>query len=182
MQEQLDLSPKRLIQDGAIRWNATFHILERLIELKVAIMWEASGNYATAGVIIPVVNSIMRSLEVFKSDIDAMKMKREMLRSLKECYRYMESNEYYAVATLLDPWFKQKVFSSSAAAALAKQMFTAAHEALEDEEEDCTPKFQRLGSNSSASNQKKSSQLWKHCDKLMDEKERLKIPQNLHTQ
>ena len=70
---------------------------------------------------------------------DVMKIKREMLKSLKERYRHMESNEYYAIATLLDPRFKQKVFSSSSSAALAKQMLIAAHEALEETEEDTTP-------------------------------------------
>jgi len=44
---------------------------------------------------------------------DVMKIKREMLKSLKERYRHMESNEYYAISTQLDPRFKQKVFLSS---------------------------------------------------------------------
>jgi len=52
----------------------------------------------------------MRSLEVFDSNVGVMKMKREMLKSLRECYNYLESNEYYAIATLLDPHFKQKIF------------------------------------------------------------------------
>ena len=202
IQEQLGLSPKRLIQDEMTRWNTTFYMLERKTELKVAITatvvelevpielsisnWalaektvkilqvyeeatrEASGNYATAGVVIPIVNSIMRSLDVVDEDVGIMKMKREMLKSLKERYRHMESNEYYAIATLLDPRFKQKVFSSSSSAALAKQMLIAAHEALEETEEDTTPKRPRIESNSCATN-KKSSLLWKFCDDLMDE-------------
>ena len=169
-QEQLGLSPKRLIQDETTRWNTTFYMLERLIELKVVITaagvelevpielnnsnWtlaektvkilqiyeeatrEASGNYATAGVIILVVNSIMRSLEVSDSDHGVMKMKWEMLRLLKEHYKHMESNEYYAIATLLDPRFKQEVFLLSSSAALAKQMLMVAHKALEKEEEE----------------------------------------------
>lgn len=100
IQEQLGLSPKRLIQDEPMRWNTTFYMLQRLIELKVAITaagavfdvpvelsnpnWtlteknfqvyeeatrEASGIIATAGVIIPVVNSIMHSLEISDSDV-----------------------------------------------------------------------------------------------------------------
>ena len=222
MQEQLGLSPKRLIQDEATRWNTTFYMLERLIELKIAITatgvelevpielssshlalaeetvkilqvykeatWKASGNYATAGVIIPVVNSIVRSLEVFDtdSDIGVMKMKREMLKSLKERYRHMESNEHYAIATLLDPQFKQKVFSSSASAAVAKQMLIVAHEALE--EEDSIPKCPRLESDSTHSsagmpgNKKKSSLLWKFCDELMDENSETESSQSPHSQ
>ena len=41
----------------------------------------------------------MRSLEIGDSDAGVMKMKREMLRSLREWYRQMESNEFYAIAT-----------------------------------------------------------------------------------
>jgi len=44
-------------------------------------------------------------------------------------------------------------------------MLIAAHEALEETEEDTTPKRPR---NSSATN-KKSSLLWKFCDDIMDE-------------
>jgi len=105
---------------------------------------EASGNYTTADVVIPVVNSDMRSLDVLDGDVGVMKMKREMLNSLKERYRHMESNGYYAIATLLDPRLKQKVFSSSSSAALAKQMLIAAHDALQETEEDSAPKHPRI--------------------------------------
>ena len=75
----------------------------------------------------------MRSLEISDSDTGVMRMKREMLKSLKDHYRHMESNKYYSLATLLDPRFKQRVFSSSSLAALAKQILIAAHEELEME-------------------------------------------------
>ena len=87
---------------------------------------EASGSYATAAVVIPVVNSIMCSLEIGDSDAGVMKIKREMLRSLRERYRQMEPNEFYAIATSLDPRFKQKVFSCSSSAALAIPFFYSA--------------------------------------------------------
>ena len=59
-----------------------------------------------------------------------------MLRSLREHYRQMESNEYYSIAT---PRLKQRMLSSSSLAALAKQMLIAAQKRLEDqEEESCT--------------------------------------------
>ena len=37
IQGQLGLSPKRLIQDEPTRWNTTFYILQRLLDLKVAV-------------------------------------------------------------------------------------------------------------------------------------------------
>ena len=121
IEEQLGIPPKRLIQDESTRWNTTFYMLQRLMELKAAITaagvkldvpveltssnWllaekvvrfcrfmkeatrEASGNYATATVVILIVSSIMCSLEISDSDAGVMRMKREMLRSLREHYR-----------------------------------------------------------------------------------------------
>ena len=130
---------------------------------------EASGNYATAGVVIRVVNSIIRSLEITDGDAGIMKLKREMIKSLKDRYRYMESNDYYTIATLLDPRFKQRVFSSSYSAALAKQNLIAEHERLEMEQlqmegtSDISSKCARLDQDDTATScaTKKSSLLWK---------------------
>ena len=75
----------------------------------------------------------MCSLEISDSDAGVTRMKREMLKSLKDRYRHMESNKYYSLETLLDLRFKQRAFSSSSSAALAKHMLIAAHEELEME-------------------------------------------------
>ena len=65
--------------------------------------------------------------------------------SLKDRYKHMESNEYQAIATSLDPRFKQRVLSSLSSAALAKQMLLAAHEQLEMEKiNDTSSKCARL--------------------------------------
>jgi len=111
IEEQLGIPPKRLIPDEPTRWNTTFYMLQRLVELKVAITaagveldvpveltssnWllaekvekilqiyeeatcEASGNYATAAVVIPGINSIMRSLEISNCDAAAGVMRME---------------------------------------------------------------------------------------------------------
>ena len=108
----------------------------KILQIYEKATHEASGSYTTAAVVIPVVNSNMRSLEIGDSDTGVMKMKREMLRSLRAQYRQIESNEFYAIATLLVPRFKQKVFCCSSSAALAKQMLIAAHERLEDVDEE----------------------------------------------
>ena len=46
----------------------------------------ASGNYSTVSVIISVVNSIHKFLEIPNSDHGVRRMKDEMLASLKRCY------------------------------------------------------------------------------------------------
>ena len=135
----------------------------------------ASGDYATLLVVIPIVNSISRSLEGAdaKADHGVMQMKREMLSSLKSRYNNIESNKYYALATLLDPRFKQQVFSSPSAAALAKQMLISSFEELEvaclstPGTQSFSPKCIRLEGDNNAGKQR--SILWGFFDKFVEE-------------
>ena len=111
----------------------------------------------------------MCSLEISDSDAGVMRLKREMLKSLKD---QMESNEYYSLATLLDTRFKQRVLSSSSSAALAKQMLTTAHEELEMERiSDMSSKRVRLEQPEQSQDDTNSAKklLWKYCDQFMDE-------------
>ena len=59
----------------------------------------------------------LRAMEVSYANSGVTKMKRQMLVSLQT--RYSNENKFYALATLLDPRFKQRVFSSATLAALA---------------------------------------------------------------
>ena len=90
----------------------------KLLQIFEAATREASGNYSSAAVVIP---SIYRVLEITEEDLGVMSMKRAMLTFLKHRYQDMESNKYYALATVLDPRFKLLVFSSASASALAKR-------------------------------------------------------------
>ena len=66
------------------------------------------------------------------------RMKEEILASLKHHYQNMESNKYFAVATVLDPRFKDKVFSSMSFGMIAKQMLTSLYKA-EAQKDDILP-------------------------------------------
>ena len=46
----------------------------------------------------------------------------------------MESNEYFALATLLDPRLKQRVFSSTSSGAYVRQMLISSYETLDSQE------------------------------------------------
>ena len=74
-------------------------------------------------------------MEVSDADSGVTKMKREMLISLQTHYNDVESNKFFALATVLDPWFKQKVFSSATSAAMAKQMLISEYESFSSEQD-----------------------------------------------
>lgn len=132
----------------------------------------ASSNHTSAALVIPVVNSILCSLQEGTSSEDSgvTRMKKEMLSSLKSRYSDMESNKCYAIATLLDPRFKLKVFSTSSSKALAKQMLIAECEELASSASasdltETSPKRPRVSEN------KDDSLLWSYCDQLMDKQD-----------
>ena len=129
---------------------------------------EASGHYSSSALVIPLVNSILRSLEITDGDSGVTQMKRGMLVSLQTRYCDMESNKFYCLATILDPRFKLRVFSTAAAAALAKQMLIFEYESCyEDRFEDPPPT--KSPRNDESQSQSKSL-LWKFCSEIMSEK------------
>ena len=126
-----------------------------------------SSNHASAGLVIPVLNSILLSLQEGNSTEDSgvTRMKREMLSLLQTHYTGTESNKFYAVATLLDPRFKLKVFSTSSSKALAKQMLIAECEELISTTDLTEPSSKRPRVDES---NREESLLWTYCDQLMD--------------
>ena len=122
--------------------NCQWSLAEKLVKLLQIFeeaTREASGNYSSAAVVIPIVNSIYCALEITEEDLGVISMKRTMLTSLKHRYQDMESNKYYVLATVLDPRFKLLVFSSASASALAKQMLIAQCEILVQDTEPNEP-------------------------------------------
>ncbi len=53
-----------------------------------------------------------------------LRIKREMLRSLETRCSEVEQNPFYALATVLDPRFKLKGFSSASSASHARMLLT----------------------------------------------------------
>lgn len=76
-----------------------------------------SGDYASSSVIIPILNTLKVALTIEEEDEGTMRMKRGMLKSLEDRYGDVEQNPLCALATVLDPRFKLKLFSSAASAA-----------------------------------------------------------------
>ena len=88
--EELDV-PVKLI-------NAQWLLAEKVV--KILQVYEeatrgANGNYPTASVIIPIVNSIQKFLEIPDLDHRVKRMKEEMLASLKRRDQDIESKKYF---------------------------------------------------------------------------------------
>lgn len=125
----------------------------------------ASSDHASASIVIPIVNSIIRSLETEDNDSGVSQMKRQMLVSLHARFADIESNKLYVMATILDPRFKQRVFSTASSAALAKQMLISEYEALSlsvvtDTSSTQPTKRSRVD--------KAESVLWQYCDEIIE--------------
>ena len=78
-------------------------------------------------------------------------------------------NKFYALATLLDPRFKQRVFSSATSAALAKQMLISEYEPFSSEQDLDLP-ASKHPSVQQDETQKSKSLLWQICDEMMEVK------------
>ena len=77
------------------------------------ITQSVSSDRASSSMIIPFVRSLRKSWEANDDDRGVQTIKSEMLSSLNERYSEVESNEHLVLATLLDPCFKDRFFSSS---------------------------------------------------------------------
>ena len=89
----------------AQQWTLAEKLVRTLLPFEEATR-EASGDYSSAAVIVPVINSLERSLttttESTTDDHGITRMKQEMLSSLQRRYQNMETNKIYALATVLD--------------------------------------------------------------------------------
>ena len=125
------------IELRAQQWTLAEKLVRILLPFE-EVTREASGDYSSAAVIIPVINSLERSLttttDSATDDHGITRMKKEMLSSLQQRYQNMETNKLYALATALDPRFKLRVFASASASALVRQMLMEEYEQLADSE------------------------------------------------
>ena len=129
-------------------WQLMIKVLRVLRPFEEATK-EASFGDASIG-IVPLVNAIVRQLEDCDQDDEGVRsMKRQLLASISTHFRNIESSKHFVMATLLDPRYKTRCFSSSSKA-------IAAHIILVEESKECimssdkppSPKRQRVAERS----------------------------------
>ena len=131
---------------------------------------EISGEYCSASVIIPIINTLKRTILQDDEDHGVMNMKRGMLKSISDRYRDIELQPLCTcvLATVLDPRFKLKVFSTASSTANARMM-------LIKECEEYLVKLSSVGPHDrphpKRRKENESSTLWSLFDEMLAESE-----------
>ena len=81
-----------------------------------------SADLASISIVIPYIRILTRTLEKNTNDSGIQTMKGELLKSLKCRFAGVEERKELALATLLDPRFKDKFFSGNIIKATVKEM------------------------------------------------------------
>ena len=87
---------------------------------------EASFESASIAIVISLVKELIHQMEDRDKDHDegVLSMKHHLLQSLLSCFIDIESLNQYVLATLLDPHFKHRCFSSASRATSANEVMT----------------------------------------------------------
>ena len=142
--------------------------------------------YASISISIPLVNSIRCFLDLHTDDDCLKKMKIDLMTQLDKRFEFIESEEIFSVATLLDPRYKASVFSSIYCIESAKEKIL---KLLQNEYDDSHEHF----SISTEPQQKKqkltketqdnlSFDLWDCMNKLAEENETEKVGSHIQTE
>ena len=136
-------------------------LAEKVVKLLVVFEEEASGDYASCAIIISIINTLKLALLTDEKDQGIMTMKRATMKSLEERYSKVEENPLCAIATVLDPRFKLRVFISAGRAANARMLATT-ESSISDTEKELPAKRSRTESD------KPPPSLWNFFDDVIE--------------
>ena len=156
----------------AQQWSLAEKVVRLLQPFEEATR-EVSGEYSSAGVIVPIMNSLERALtshaESTVDDHGITRMKHQMLLSLKQRYQNMETNKFFTLSAVLDPRFKLCVFMSASASALVRQMLMEEYEQLAETDTSPVTVEQSPRAANDTSENESTSMLWNYFDELVKE-------------
>jgi len=126
------------IEFSAQDWN----ICKKLVEI-LGVFEEAtkmlSGSDTCISSCIPIVTTIIKSLEIRSGDNEMMEMKEALKKAMEVRFIDLETTEHYAVATLLDPRFKTHFFRSQIALQKAKSIVLSELDYSKQNQEELVP-------------------------------------------
>ncbi|XP_055550267.1 zinc finger BED domain-containing protein 4-like [Wyeomyia smithii] len=196
---------KKLILDVKTRWNSTYYMIERFLEMRKVLIElliddtaspsmpssaeveilrqlvtllrpfefltkELSGDkYVTLSKIIPMINCLFLQISSFKCDVsEILSVKECFLKELKKRFGQIEQMSQVAIATILDPGFKNIHFQDPTACAKALSKIRSTISKNEANAVEC----RNLDSNTHElceQQQKNTYNFWKHHKLLMFE-------------
>jgi len=105
----------------AAQWKLAEKVIKLLQPFEEATQ-DISSDSSSIALFIPIVNSLNKLLQVDEEDHGIMSMKRKMLLSMQSRFARCETEDLYCLSTLLDPRFKNRVFSSQSRMISSKEM------------------------------------------------------------
>ena len=104
----------------AAQWKLAEKVIKLLQPFEEATE-DISSDSSSIPFFIPIVNSLNKLLQVDEEDHGIMSMKRKMLLSMQNRFANCETEDLYCLSTLLDPKFKNRVFSSQSSMISSKE-------------------------------------------------------------
>ena len=131
----------------------------------------SSDTYSVA-LFIPIVNSLSKLLQVDDEDYGIMAMKRKMLLSMLTRFGSCEGQDIYYLSTILDPRFKNRVFSSQAEMHRSQErLIIKCEETIQLNTAESSPRSQDIPSKRARTSQRSDagSILWATDDDIIKE-------------
>ncbi|XP_018406811.1 PREDICTED: zinc finger BED domain-containing protein 4-like [Cyphomyrmex costatus] len=101
-------------------WEMIIGIVNVLKPLYLATKEMSGEHYVTKSKVIPILGCIDSALKAFNLSNDVELLRSNLLCELDKRFGNIETNSIYAIATLLDPRFKNVVFKSKVCIKMAK--------------------------------------------------------------
>ena len=115
------------VELSSLQWQLMAKVVHVLKPFEEATK-EVSFSSASIAIVIPMVNAIIRQLQMEDEDVGVTSMKRQLLASLASRFSTIEFTKHFVLASVLDPRYKLQCFSSTSKSALAKSYYKQANE------------------------------------------------------
>lgn len=134
-------------------------VLSPIEELTKAVSAESS----CLSLIIPFVRMLTKTLEKSHDDRGVQTVKGEMIASIKKRFTCVEENHFLAIATMLDPRFKDKFFSNATAKVTARTLLQQKKQEIEE------PESPDVVSSVVPSPKRPRTDLWESVSEILEE-------------
>jgi len=146
--------------------NKIVNVLEPIEEITKSI----SEDLAYISLVIPLIRALNKTFEQNEEDHDVCTMKSKMLKSLGRRFAAIKEKKVLVMATIIDPHFKDKFFSSPAKHRNAKVMLLSEYEEVRQQsEQDPCHSIESPSEKHATEEAKTKSKLWDCLSQILSE-------------